>query len=225
MPTINIASRKTSDFASGRRSWGSLFEVGLFIVLIVLAYIYLIGPKRTEAQEKKNKLEQLTEDLNKLERQKRSFERLVQQLEENRDQVRALDEALPLETELGRLYILTEYLAQSAGMGSSSVSIEHEAKNPVAGDRDQLAKPFQGDRALTVTPITLNAIGTIDQLMGFLSLVETSNRLLDTTAITISPGRADQFIFKISLQAYSFSPKTETTQPASRPAPSTAPVQ
>ncbi len=208
MPNINITHRRAVDFISPRHSTGSLFEIGLLIILIVLGYIYLVSPKQKETNDRISRLATLTDDKKKIDNQKKVFEKLVKEMNDNKSQVAAIDEAIPLEPEISKLYVLTEYLAQSAGMNASSVTIENNPAVPVAGDKELTENVFGVDRKLVPVTISVNAIGTMDQLTGFLSKVETSNRLIDIISINITPGKGDQFIFKFGLQAYSFAPNT-----------------
>lgn len=218
MPNINLTNKKTTEFVSPHKSWGSFFEVGLFIVLAVLVYVYLVSPKQKELTDRTTQLNKLTDEENRITNQKKAFDRLVRDLESNKADITVLDQTIPLESRTSKLYILTEYLAQSAGMASSSIAVEGNAESVVAGDRDLIKSPFATERELTAIPITMNAIGTYEQFASFLGLVERSNRLLDISTVGISQGKDNQFIFKLGLVAYAFAPKV--MDPAAAPASS-----
>lgn len=208
MPNVSF-NRKPTEFIAPRKSWGSTFEIGVFIVLAILIYIYLIVPKQKEYSDRKDQLKELTNDENRIRNQKQAFERLVKELKDNPDMVTKLDEVIPLDPKSSTIYVLTEYLAQSAGMTSSSIAVDAEPGTIAAGDKTTLKDSFGVDRVLLTIPVTVNAIGTMDQLTNFLSQVENSHRLMDVVNVDISQGKDQQFIFKLKLNAYAFAPQPQ----------------
>lgn len=207
MPNINLTTRPTVPTSTQGKTWGSTFELGLFIVLIVLSYIYLIGPKQKEYAGAEGKLNELTSEVQKIDKQKEVFQRLVQEMNENKEGVAALDHAIPLDTNIGKLYVLAEYLAQSAGMGAVSVSVDNDSSVVIAGDKELAKDPYGIARQVWETSMTISAVGTMDQLYGLLKQIEQSARVLDVTSVAISQGKDSQFIFEVVMKGYSFAPE------------------
>lgn len=211
MPNVSLATPKPREFSSPRKSWGSLFEVAVFIVLAILVYVYLVSPKQKELTDRQARLTKLTDDEKKIKAQEQAFNRLLGELKDDEQNIAQLDQLLPLDSRSSKLYVLVEYLAQSVGIQSSSIAIEENSEKIVAGNKDLLKDPYSVDRQLTPIAININAIGTFDQLNNFLRNVENSSRLLDIDNLSITQGKDNQFIFKIGLKAYAFGPKAKDT--------------
>lgn len=187
---------------SNSRLQSTMFEAGIFIVLAVLAYIYLAGPKMHEYSDRKGRLDTLTIQQQDLENQQKTFDQLLATLREKQDSIVLLDDALPLENKGSRLYILVDNLIQGSGMSASSISVDINPAVAVAGKSS--SELFQGEHRLMPVNISISTTGTLEQLSGFLKLIESSNRLIDVSSLEVSQGKADQLIFKLTLKAYTF---------------------
>lgn len=187
---------------------GSVFEIGVLIAISVLLYMYLLGPKLTEYHERQDAFQGLEKQYTDLQKQEQVFRNLQTQMRDKTESVALLDSTLPLNDKLTRVYILVNHLAGSAGINAASIAVQPDSSVPAAGDKAVLNAPFASPRRLATVPVTVSGTGTIEQLNGFLRLLETSTRIFDVTTVEISQGKDDQLIFKVALQGYSFIPTT-----------------
>lgn len=206
-------------------SLGSLFEIGLLVTISILLYMYLLGPKLDEYHGRQDTFRDLEKQYSDLQRQEQVFQNLQTQMRDKVESVNLLDNTLPLNDKLTRMYILVNDLAGRAGINAASIGVQPDSSLPAAGDKVTLTAPFTAARRLATVPVVVSGTGTIDQLSGFLRLVETSTRLLDVTSMDISQGQDDQLIFKVALQGYTYIPTAPTAagsanigqQPAQKP--------
>ncbi len=185
---------------------GSVFEIIFLIIIIVIGYFYLVSPKQSAYNDISDQLTSLKKKQDTLKTQKEAFDKLVQELEAQPEAVAQLDSTLPLDNKPSRLYVLLENLIQGAGLTTGTVSVDSDAQAVVAGAKTATDQAFATDHKIKPTTISVSASGTVDQLTGFLTRLETSTRLLEVNSLDISQGRGDQLIFKVGLKAYSYSP-------------------
>ncbi|MBL8031096.1 MAG: hypothetical protein JNK33_02105 [Candidatus Doudnabacteria bacterium] len=185
---------------------GSIFEVVFLLIVIFLAYWYLVLPKSDAYARFQEQLISLQGRRAEIEHQKKTFDTLVQSLHEQADSIVALDDMLPLDAKPSRLYLLMESLMQRAGLGSGVVGIEIDPQTPVAGDKAVIEQPFNAERKTKTIGINVSGTGTIDQLDNFLRLLESSGRVLQVQGMDINQGRGDQLIFRLAINTYSYVP-------------------
>lgn len=193
--------------AQGRTSFsGSIFEVVFLLIVIFLAYWYLVLPKSDEYTRYQDQLVSLQGRRKEIDTQKKVFDTLVQDLGQQTEAIAALDDMLPLDAKPSRLYLLMESLMQRAGLGSGVVGIEIDPQTPVAGDKAVIDQPFDADRKVKTIAINVSGTGTIDQIDNFLHLLESSGRVLQVQSMDINQGRGDQLIFSLVINTYSYVP-------------------
>lgn len=185
---------------------GSVFEIIFLIIIIVIGYFYLVAPKQRAYNDVSDQLAGLKKKQETLKTQKEAFDKLVQELGAQSEAVAQLDSTLPLDSKPSKLYVLLESLVQSSGLTTGSVTVESDAQAVVAGTKTPADKSFATDHKIKPTIVAVSATGTVDQLTGFLTRLETSTRLLEVNSLDVSQGRGDQLIFKVGLKAYSYSP-------------------
>mgnify|MGYP001596402393 CR=1 FL=1 len=200
-------------------SWGTIFEIGILIIVGVLFYVYLLGPKLKESNERHSKLDSLTTQYDNLESQGKTFEELQAKIRDNPDKVTLLDATLPLQSHLTQLYILLEDLAGRASIVGPSISVQPEKAVATAGDKSVEETPFAQDRKTAIIPAVVSGTGTVDQIDGFLHLLEINARVFDVTDIDITQGKDDQLIFKVALQSYVYAPQEVKADAAGLPLP------
>jgi Tfp pilus assembly protein PilO len=183
---------------------GSVFEIVFLLVVILVAYFYLVSPKKDEYNTVRTQLATLKKKQETIEAQKSAFDRLVQQLDAEPDGVTALEQTLPLDSKPSRLYVLLENVMQSSGLTTGSVTIDSNSQTVVAGNKNGSKQQFSAEHKVQPSAITVSAVGTIDQLNSFLHVVETSTRLLEVTDLDVSQGRGDQLSFRVGMKAFSY---------------------
>lgn len=203
---IRVTNQPISATNSKSSFSGSVFEIIFLIIIIVVGYFYLVSPKQTAYNEISDQLTSLKKKQDTLKTQKEAFDKLVQELEAQPEAVAQLDSTLPLDNKPSRLYVLLENLIQGSGLTTGTVSVDSDAQAVVAGAKTATDQAFATDHKIKPTTISVSASGTVDQLTGFLTRLETSTRLLEVNSLDISQGRGDQLIFKVGLKAYSYSP-------------------
>lgn len=191
--TLNITPR-----SSFRHSW---FEVGLLIVVIGLFYWFLILPKKTQINTLQAQYDQLNTQDQSIENTESKLSQAVSDMRSHPTEVAYLDEALPLDNRVTKLYIALQNITQNSGMTVGDINIDSPSGD-VAGDKDTLANPYAVTRTLQKFTTALTVTGTFDQFQQLLKRIESSGRLLDVTGVNIQPSETDLFQFTISLQAY-----------------------
>lgn len=183
---------------------GSIFEIVFLLVVILVAYFYLVSPKKEEYGALQTQLETLKKKQETIESQKVAFDKLVQQLEAEPDGVTALEQTLPLDSKPSKLYVLLENIMQSSGLTTGSVTIDSNSQVVVAGNKTDTKQLFSSEHKVQPVPITVSAIGTVDQLNGFLHVIETSTRLLEIVDVDVNQGRGGQLSFRVGMKAFSY---------------------
>lgn len=183
---------------------GTIIEVVFLIILSVVTYFYLVGPKIAEFKLARTELSGVQAKKDALQKQVQDFDRLVQEFSDNTHGVSALDQVLPLDSKPSKLYVLLENFMQSSGLTTGSVTVDSDALTVVAGNvaTDNIGE--QATHKILPINISVSGVGTIDQLSNLLHLIETSTRLLEINNLDVSQGRNDQIVFKVSLKAYSY---------------------
>lgn len=190
-------SRKTS-FS------GTIVEIVFLVVLSVVTYFYLVGPKLREFKAARSDLSAIQAKKDALQKQVQDFDKLVQDLSDNSNGVSALDQVLPLDSKPSKLYVLLENFMQSSGLTTGSVTVDADALTIVAGNTSSDNGVSKSEHKVQPINISVSGVGTIDQLSNLLHLIETSARLLEINNLDVSQGREDQIVFKVGLKAYSY---------------------
>ncbi len=213
---MDIRTTSDSSFSKNSSSFtGTIFEIVFLLIIIIIGYAYLVSPKATEYKKVRDNLQSLKEKQSKLNSQKQTFDTLVQELESSGPSVAILDDVLPLDPKPSKLYVLMDNLIQREGLTAGTVNVDMDSQTVVAGDKTPDGTTAAvAERKIKPISVTVSAIGTIDQLSGFLQLVESSSRLLQVNSLDLSQGRADQVIFKVGINAYTYAAiPTATTTP------------
>ncbi len=180
---------------------GSIFESGFLIVLIIIAFVYLVGPKQesfSKVSEMKVQLEGQRDDLS---RKKQVFATLLQELQDESAAVKSAEEMLPTQDRPSRVYILLESILQSASLPAAVVSVD---TTPQAVEASKDVMTAQSGSALKKNSITISATGTVDQLDNLLKLLEISSRLIQVKSVEVSQGSNEQLLFKVTAETYSY---------------------
>ena len=70
-------------------------------------------------------------------------------------------------------------------------------------NKEVLAKPYESNRSLITTNVTVSVGGSIDQFKNFLTLLETSGRILDVESFTVNSSEGDvRYNLKLLTYAY-----------------------
>lgn len=181
----------------------TVFEAILLLLIIGLFYWFIILPKKGELNNLRSSYTQLQQDQAKLDTNKANLLAAISDVKEHSQQVSEMDEALPLDGRVTKLYIALDQIVQGSGMTVGNIGISFPSTGFMAGDKTLLADPYAAQRTLQKLPTTLVVSGSIDQFQLLLQRLETSGRLLNVTSVSVQPGgTGGSFDFNVSLEAY-----------------------
>lgn len=180
-----------------------LLQSVLMIVVIVVFGWFVLQPKYATTQEQKGQLDTLEDQQATLEADREELNKLLNRLQSSDDQVKLLDEAIPLHTRSTETALLLESYARSSGLLLTQLTVEGLDKFIAAGDKETLKNPYKQNRDLVVANSEVVVSGNIEQFRNFLSLLETSGRLIDVDDLEVNTTE-DGPIFRLGLKTYAF---------------------
>lgn len=144
-------------------------------VIAVLAFLFVVNPKRAEVSEAEGKLDEARTEEISLQSQKASLEQAKAEAPTNRKIIREVQQQLPPTADPQGLILLLENAAVKAGVDLSQESI---------------GTPLAGATGVTSIPITMTISGTYFALDEYLFQLETLPRAAKVISVTLSPGGA-----------------------------------
>lgn len=202
---INISSgniAKSSMVSSLRTSSHSLFEALVLIAVIILFYIFVISPKQAQLAAQTNNLDKLKTERQVLSQNVDKMKELINQMKDSPENIRHLDETLPLGGSAISLQLLVEKLAKESGVTAAEINFNAKNDKAAAGDKTLLAQPFVVNRSLQKITGTLYVLGTFKQLEVFIRKLQASARLIKITSLEISSSKEEALDLKINAEAY-----------------------
>lgn len=193
-----------------------MYSVLLLLLSIMLLW-FLVWPKYVLVRSKSADLDQLKADQQVFGQQQENLDKLVEQLHSSNQDVSLLDEALPLDNRLSKVYVLVETFARSAGLNLVNVNADTGDSLSIAGNTQNKDATFAKQRTLFTSLISLNLNGSYDQFVTFLGFVEQSSRIIDVDSVDIAPGENSQLVFHVKLKSY-FYTTADVAAAASTPA-------
>jgi Tfp pilus assembly protein PilO len=184
----------------------SFIEVGILLVVIGLFYWFILSPKLQSLALAKEEQKQLQEKQANSAKELKTLQELVVQLDNNKEYVDKLDQALPLDNKALRLQMLLEYLAGTSGLTVGDVTASAKGDAILGGDKALLAQPFGQKRTVQKMKASVYVTGSFDQLQAFLKKLESSGRVLDITTIDIGPAQEGLLGLRVSIDSYYFVP-------------------
>ncbi len=181
----------------------TLIEVVIVLVAAGLFYWYLLSPKAAEVKVAHQRLAQVEQEAATLTEKKAQLDALLKQLKLNeKDEIPKLNEALPLEPQISRLYLVIERYGQISGMTIGNISINTGPEAIVAGNVTIAQNPYGVQRTVRQLTANVTLSGTFEQFQAFLKNIETHPRIIDISSLDIT-GTQDNIIdFKFSLTTY-----------------------
>ncbi len=187
-------------------SRNSLFEVVLLVVACGLFSWFLIFPKKAQVAIKEANLEKYKTEQSKMASNLDNLDRLIKQLKNSSQEVKKLDDALPLNGKTINLRLLMEKLAADSGVVLGDVSVAGKSGDVVAGNTQLLQAPFAVDRTLQKLVGSVFVIGNFTQLEAFLKKVEGTGRIIQVTSAEISSAQSNALSLQLGIEAYYFAP-------------------
>ena len=198
-PTINSISQQA-------KMNNPMLQAILIIILVVMFGWFIVLPKNSQVSEKKERLTTVEAQAKNLEEDLSTVNKLVSELESSGNEVKLVDEALPLSNRPTKIALLLEEFARSSGMQVAQINIDNVDDNLASGNKDELTKPYESSRSLTTTTVSVSVGGSIDQFKNFLTLLETSGRIIDVESFTVNSSE-DSIRYNLRVLTYAYEVK------------------
>lgn len=187
-----------------RRDFGNPgVQIVLLLIVIGLFSWFIVKPKYSQMMSNKAQLAEANQRLVKITDDERELNKMVDELRSSSKQVELLDEALPLNGRISKVYYLLDSYVKSSGMSLSLLSSGDTTDIISAGDKTLVPDPYKDGRALHTVTVTAAATGTMEQFKSLLTLIETSSRVLDVDSVQVI-GENETIKYRITVKAYSY---------------------
>ncbi len=200
--TSSAGAKLSSVVLKKPSSQGKIFEAVLLLIIVVLFYWFIVGPKRGQLAAASAQYQTLQSQQNDLNKTKIELQKAVSDLNSHPQEVADMDEALPLDDRVSKLYIALDSLTQNSGMTVGNISVAYNSGVDMAGDKALLADPYAVQRTVQKLTTSLQVTGNFDQFQALLQKLENSGRLINITTVNITPAQSGTFNFTMNLEAY-----------------------
>lgn len=200
---MNSQAPKISAIYKSRQLQSPITQSILMLLVIVLFGWFILQPKFANTKEQQSELDTFEAQQASLEADREELNRLISKLESSSDEVKLLDEAIPLHTRSTEVSVLIEGYARSSGMTVSQLNVEGLDKTISAGNKEVLEDPFGQTRQLVTADAQVIVGGNIEQFRNFLQLLETSGRLADIINMEVSSAE-EGLVFNLRVKTYAY---------------------
>jgi Tfp pilus assembly protein PilO len=183
----------------------SLFEVIILLAITILFLIFVVRPKYSMSKVKAAELKTAQSQYQTVESDRKTMNDLIDKLDDSKNDLALVDQALPLQGRVTSLDLLIDNLVSTSGMKLASVNTDEGTNGVAAGDKKLLTDPYGSNRKLQTMLANVTVTGPVEQFRQLLKLIETNSRLMDIDTISIS--KQDEIIYKIRLKAYFYAPE------------------
>ncbi len=191
------------------------YGVGKFIVAIlvgVLIFIFLAGPKFSQYRQKAKELKANTELETRLKAEDQEISRRLNTLETKEDQIDLLNSAIPSKASVPDLYAYLETLVKTSNLTLSTIqAVDASAlaeESADKGNEQAVDEVMVSDgtilspsTTLGVISVSLEVKGDINGYKQFLAAIENSLRIMDVQSVEISNDDTD-LTYRIALKTY-----------------------
>lgn len=198
----NIHPPTVKSLTSGMRGRGPWIETSLLAIIILIAYFFIVAPKRTAVTAQQGQLDILQQKADDTSKKLETLKLMAQELQNHKSDVVNLDEALPLSGSTIELQMLLESMSQTAALTINDINVVSGGDPVVAGNKVLLSDPYAVKRSLQKLQATVSVSGTFDNLLSFMQKIEGSGRILDVTSFDISPSKDSQLELRLYINAY-----------------------
>lgn len=196
-------SAAISNIKESRKTTTSIVEIFLLVGILVIVAWFLVKPKYEQNKSLRNNLNTIQSEKATAENEIAELQTLVGKLKTSSDNLKLVDEALPLNGRVTKLQALVENLTISSGMQLSFMELSNSGNLVSAGNKNALSDPYGQNRELRTDQLSVSLTGTIDQFKNFLQLLETSSRIIDISDFQISR-EVDSLKFSMKIKAYAY---------------------
>jgi Tfp pilus assembly protein PilO len=181
-----------------------LFSI-LFFLLIVMLTWFLVWPKFSEIKVKSGELRELESVKDNFGQLKGNVDRLVSQMQSARQDISLLDEALPIDNRISKVYVIVESFAKASGLNLVNITTDTGDALAVDGAVGEKDGQFKKERKLFISTMTLSLSGGYESFLTFLTFLEDSSRIVDVDSVDIAPGENGELTFRVKLKSYFYS--------------------
>jgi len=199
----NTTNNINLNFAKAKNVGNPVLQSTLLIIILLVFSWFLLRPKLSQYFTTRANVQSAQTQLSKVESEQKQLDTLVSQLKSSPDDVKLVDEALPLSGRITKVDVLLNSMVQSSGMTLTVLSSNDTQSIVSAGDKQILQNPFQPGRTLHTITINASVSGTMEQLKNLLQLMETNGRVLDVDSLEIVGGDPVTK-FKLTVKAYAY---------------------
>ncbi len=195
-----------TNYGTGVQSY--IFQIVILVVVILLAFWFLIKPKLAQVAAQRKQVKTLTESRDNTAKVSQTITKLKGDIESNSDKIKVLDEVLPLESRPTKIHVMLEKYVKDAAMSVANIAVNlSENKDLVAAaNHELLDHPYGKARTQHTIGTSLTVTGTMDQFKTLLESIETSSRLIDIEAIDIKGDENGLIQFRLTLKTYFYEP-------------------
>jgi Tfp pilus assembly protein PilO len=187
---------------SATKAQYSIFELVLLIAVIVLFSWFILQPKRAELSVQNQQLSQLTAESEKLNFELKTLQNLIATLQNHKQDVLNLDEALPLDGKITKLHLLLQTLIGSTGATLGDLSVSQTSDFIAAGNTALINAPFAAKRSVKRITGSLTLFGNFFQLQEALKKLENNSRIMDILSVDMVGSKDDKLDLKLNFQTY-----------------------
>ncbi len=205
-----MESPNFSSMTTRQQIQNPLLQTVLIIIVVAVFGWFVVGPKYASTQQTSEQLSTLKAQRESLEADQIELNRLISELEDADQEIKLLDEAVPLTARPTKIALVLETYAQNSGMLLSQLSIGTPERFIASGNKTLSQDPFKEPRELAVIEVSATARGSIEQFRNFLTLLEKSGRIIDISSLTVSSTQEGPN-YSIRLKTYAYELAQRTT--------------
>ena len=189
-----------------RSSRNTLFEVFLLILVCALFFWFIFLPKKSVVDAKTLELAKYSKEESTMADNLNTLQTLIADLKAHSQDVKRLDEAMPLDGSTINFQLAIQDLANASGVAVGDISVSGKNNAVLAGDTALLNDPFGATRTLQKISGTAYVIGTFPQLTAFLKKVEANARIMQISSFDVGGTQNNNLNLKISFTSYYLAP-------------------
>ncbi len=201
LPNNSVSTTITSK-ATGKSH--TAFEAILFLVVIGLFYWFIISPKQDSIKAIEVQYDHLKQQEALIQKSKKDLNQALSDLKNHPQEISQMDEALPLDNRVSKLYIALSSLTEGSGMTVGNINISYGGAAPMAGDKSVLTDPYGQKRSVQKLTTTLTISGTFDQFQALLEKLQNSGRIINMNSLNVASNQGGIYDFSVNLEAYYF---------------------
>lgn len=186
---------------------GYLLQIVLLAVVGGLGYFFLLSPKLSELDQFQKQNDQVSSQLNQVTQDSKTLQSLSDQLNQHKDELALLDEAMPLDEWQLRTQRLVEAILSKSGVIVANLSVTANPSAVVSGDLDLLKDKYAITRSAVPVSVDISLSGTFDQLYDAVKRLENYGRLMDISTISMGTGDLGLLNMRLSVTTYYFGTK------------------